>query len=82
MRWSEDIYEINKRGGWILFLWRSEFSKLVNVNSTFIREMRVHEFASLILKFMLLKGFMRWLDKLREGFVIFFYSLFHFKGCS
>ena len=78
----EDIYEINKREGWIFFLLRVEFSKLVNVDSTFIREMRVHEFASLILKFMLLKGFMRWLDNLREGFVIFFYSLFHFKGCS
>ena len=24
----EDIYEINKRGGWIFFLWRVEFFKI------------------------------------------------------
>ena len=33
--------EINKRGGWITFCGGWNFSKLVSVGSTFIREMRV-----------------------------------------
>ena len=33
--------EINKRGGWISFCGGWNFSKLVSVDSTFIREMRV-----------------------------------------
>ena len=33
---------INKRGGWISFCGGWNFSKSVSVDSTFIREMRVH----------------------------------------
>jgi hypothetical protein len=39
----EDVYEKNKRGGWIFFLWRVEFFKIGKRDVTFIREMRVHE---------------------------------------
>ena len=36
------IQGINKQGGWIFFLCRVEFSKIVKLDVSFIRDMRVY----------------------------------------
>ena len=40
--------KINKCGGWISFCGGCNFSKLVSVDSMFIREMRVHIYLKLL----------------------------------